>query len=485
MVLRIHGLATSESRHGLGRTVSGSVYPKEGGSAFTDPTEGAAWIRMPTAANYPAGTDSTTSEAMVGPTYASETFANDVVYGQVGSNDGLPVTPYPFLFVGKIYDAVAADPNARIRWSATWNGDPIQIAEEGRDFLAPRPSDPGWSPEAQKLGLPLTLQPPDGPPTLGDANNSTLRRPIVAACRRYCFVYPDLPVASSKASWNETVYTGFRSDVLPLYADPEDLSIMGVLRPEYLQDTGEIGWDDKKLNPRRSVFPSDMGIRCALGTLVLTCDVYAADTEDAALLVSRTLTLHVEEHEQSTVGTRVSVVEFMLPVTADAEANPDFFLIPMLNGPAHSVTVKQYLLPPGYEYMLAKESWSGVERGWGVVLGASRQLSFEELFTEAVDPPEWPTLVFGVNSYYGGVLSFGLTVNPSDPLQWDLSTPMNINYSGDITSYPASVYLQLPNSIDAYGVAYGAAQLTVDVPGNYDGMIRTDKVIVRIIPEVS
>jgi len=482
MVLRIHGLATSESKHGLGRSVSGSVYPKEGGAAFNEPQEGAAWIQMPTSATYPAGAGDNASEAMEGPTYGSNTFANDLVYGVLDAY-GLPVNPYPFLFVGKIYDVEARDPECRIKWSAIWNGSPIAIAEEGRDFLAPRPSDPGWSEQAQAFGA-INSHLPTGAPTIGNQkDSSTSRRPIVAACRRYCFVYPDLPVGSSRASWDESVYAGLRSDVLPQFIDYDALKI-GALRPDVAYIDGMSTWDESQLVKRRSVFPADVGIRCEEGTLVLTCEVYKNDSDDAPLLQSRQLTLQIGgDGGIPAEGDLVTVVELTLPVSSDSSAADYYYSVIGLEGAPHSITLKQYRLPPDYQSLLTQYPYSDDYFGWGTVLDLSTEVTFADLFPDAEDAPIWPVLRLSILGYFGSVLEGTIQAGGTDT-DWDLISLLYSSYAGDISSYPQNVYAQVPKAEDAFGRGYGFATLAIDTDGNYENMVYLDKVLVRVVPEL-
>lgn len=489
MPLRIHGLATSESTHGLGRTVSGSVYPKDGGGLSNDPTEGAAWMVMKTLPPFPTNADDFGSEAMQGPTYGKNVFDNDVAYGVL--QDGLPLTPYPFLFVGKVWDGVAADPAARIKWSATWNGEPIRIAEEGRDFLAPNPADTGWSPEAQALGVSPTLLPPQGAPTVGgydEANEppECLGRPIVAACRRYCFVYPDLPVASSSVAWDEATYSGMPGDRLPYYSDPDNVAKIGVLNPSMLYAGGG-PLEDTLPNPRRSVFPSDMGPRCAEGVLVLTCDVYASDAEDATLLVSRQLTLNISAEVPSTpTGSRVTVVRFTLPVdeTSGLDGSLEYYIVNGVTAPLHSVTVRQYLLPEGYEFLLAREGLSADLYGWDAVLTPANELLPSVLFPEGDDPVVWPVLRMSYPGIFGSPGPSGeITADSGDPTQWTLTSLMSVSDETDIAAYPQALLDQLHISTNTYGRVYETGFLSVVTEGSSFDMVLTDFVLAHITYE--
>lgn len=487
MPLRIHGLATSESTHSLGRTVTGSVYPKEGGTLTSDPSEGAAWMVMQTLKPFPVGADDYGSEAMQGPVYGKTLFDNDVVYGVL--QDGLPLTPYPFLFVGKVWDGAAADPSARIKWSATWNGSGIHIAEEGRDFLAPNPSDAGWSPEAQALGVPPTLLPPHGFPTIGGYDKfhesaECLGRPIVAACRRYCFVYPDLPVASSSVAWDESTYVGHQSDRLPYFSSPDSVEKIGVLDPRVLYENSEVNWEERVPNPRRSVFPSDMGPRCSEGVLELTCDVYASDAEDAPLLVSRHLTLNISADEPTEpTGERLTVVRFTLPVDEDsyAEGGFNYFFVNEVTAPLHSVTVRQYLLPPGFSFLLAKDIYTSDFHGWDAVLTPANELLPNVLFPEGDDPVVWPVLTMQYPGYYGSSGPSGeITADSGDPTQWTLTSPMRFSGFGDLTSYPQEVNDALHVSTNTYGRAYFYGNLSVQTEGSSPDMINTGYVLMHI-----
>lgn len=395
MPIKIKGLKTSPSQQGLGITTSGKLYPKEGGGG-ADPDYGIAWIPI-----VPNGdTTDETSQTMVAAKYHKTVNENDTAFGTLKKK--VPHTPYPWLFVGKIFDERAKEADYRIKWRATWNGRPIEIAEEGRDFMAPDRSDPGWSALARKNSQELkSFLPNRTKHTVGVGK--TDNPPVVGAFRRYVFVYPntvteDLGIVWTGVFQDADTRSGFR-ERMPGYdevsSDPPTESGYG-----WYTVNGP-GPKPPDVDYYANVFQQSSS-KIGLGELELEATIYDSVLPSAKKLATHKLWLNVDEEDTVTY---VYVPLYILKFVGDEGQHSDesYYSFRNFLDPskwAETIEIQHWKMPLNWNLIADTEGWEALfDKSIRIYRSKAQQMIGPEVFAPLPTVPWGPVGPAGVEGY--------------------------------------------------------------------------------------